>query len=78
MPCLTPDLHPRAGTLGLDACPPRGLDALARSPWDPPRAGSYLECTQGTPPFFLTLQDLLHKVNIKESPDVEVKQLPAG
>lgn len=40
--------------------------------------GSYLECVQGTLPFFLTLQDPLHKLNIKESPDFEVKQLSAG
>lgn len=59
--------------------PPWGPTALARSPRNcPPGGGSYLECAQGTLAFFLTLQDPLHKLNIKEGPDFEVKQLPAG
>lgn len=40
--------------------------------------GPYLQCAQGALPFFLALQDPLHKLNIQESPDFEVKQLPTG
>lgn len=38
----------------------------------------YLQCMQGALPFLLALQDPLHKLNVQESPDFEVKQLPTG
>ena len=40
--------------------------------------GPYLQCAQGALPFLLALQDPLHKLDIQESPDFEVKQLPTG
>lgn len=76
IPCLIADFCPRAEAPCWSPEPRAWMPLFY--PCATTSGGSYLERAQGTLPFLLTLQDPLHKVNIEESPDFEVKQLPAG